>query len=149
MSDFKGPIYISGPMKGIPDSNFPLFKDVSRVLRAEGFETICPTECEKCSLEGEDEYTANLRGDLIELLRRARAIAYLPGWWNSKGATWELLTAMCLGIPCFEVRHTSKNTFLVPVRWNMDKVVQSFYKNWGEAILKANPHELLEAGPPA
>jgi hypothetical protein len=39
-------IYISGPMTGYPDLNFPAFHLAASVLRSEGFTVISPAEIE-------------------------------------------------------------------------------------------------------
>ena len=37
-------VYLSGPMSGIKDSNFPAFLEWAARLRADGFEVVSPHE---------------------------------------------------------------------------------------------------------
>lgn len=87
-------VYISGPMTGLPEFNFPAFNAKAAELRAAGHDVINPTE------HGEDgctEWHEFLRKD-IRLLMDCYAIHMLPGWENSKGARLELHIARELGM---------------------------------------------------
>lgn len=89
----KARTYISGPMTGILDFNFPEFKAKAAELRALGCDVVNPME------HGEDECTEwadFLRKD-IRLLVDCNAIHMLPGWTNSKGARLEHHIAVQLG----------------------------------------------------
>lgn len=93
----KGPVYyVSGPMSGMPDHNFPAFAAKAAELRAEGKTVINPAE-----LPGEgDEHPWEwfLRRDLIAMLEGgAEIIEMLPGWEQSRGAQLEHHVASALG----------------------------------------------------
>jgi len=77
--------YVSGPMTDVPDLNFPLFKQVTRALRDEGFMVYCPTEINP---HQDTAWGECMRND-IRGLCNCTVIVMLPGWKNSKGATLE------------------------------------------------------------
>lgn len=95
-------LYLSGPMSGMPDLNFPAFHRAAAKLRASGYDVVNPAEMDEADTSPK-EWHEYLRRDLIEMLqRRCTHIALLPGHENSKGATLELTVAKALGM---EVMH--------------------------------------------
>lgn len=89
-------IYLSGPMSGIADHNFPAFHEWAAKLRADGFDVVNPAE-----LPEGNTWEDCLRIDLREMCT-CSAIALMPGWEGSKGANLELHVAHRLGM---EVMH--------------------------------------------
>lgn len=87
-------VYISGPMSGIPDFNFPAFHTAAAALRAKGFDVVNPAEV---NVDAAMTWEQCLRTD-IKLLCDCDALALLPGWENSKGAHLEVHVAHRLGI---------------------------------------------------
>lgn len=85
-------IYLSGPMSGIADNNFPAFHDWAARLRDQGYDVVSPAEIEEAG-----SWEMCLRADLRELCT-CDAIALMPGWENSKGANLELHVAHRLGM---------------------------------------------------
>lgn len=85
--------YVSGPMAGRPENNFPLFKRVTQWLRDQGREVVCPTECTAVGGESWSDY---LRADLIAMLS-CDHIILLQDFYKSRGATLEALIAWALG----------------------------------------------------
>lgn len=85
-------IYLSGPMSGIADNNFPAFHEWAARLRAQGYDVVSPAEIEEAG-----SWEMCLRADLRELCT-CDAIALMPGWENSKGANLELHVAHRLGM---------------------------------------------------
>jgi nucleoside 2-deoxyribosyltransferase len=94
--------YISGPMSGLPDENFPAFAEAAAKLRAEGFEVVNPAELkvDVTGLTGRARWCKFLKADIKELVD-CDAIVMLPGWRLSEGATLELHIADKLGIKVF------------------------------------------------
>jgi hypothetical protein len=100
-------IYVSGPMAGYPEHNFPAFKEASARLRSAGFEVVCPTECAMpCGCEGalrkcgelEHEWADFVRWDLVAMLQKGKGLAMLPGWEKSRGANLERYVALALNM---------------------------------------------------
>lgn len=94
-------VYIAGPMTGLPELNFPAFQRAAERLRASGYEVISPHEvCPDKGMAWPDA----LRRD-IPALCTCTAIALLPGWQKSKGATLEKTIADALGMRVIFVDH--------------------------------------------
>lgn len=87
-------IYISGPMTGLPDLNFPAFHEAARQLRALGLEVANPAEINP---DPGADWQQCLRAD-IKALCDCDVIALMPGWEDSKGAHLELQVAHRLGL---------------------------------------------------
>ena len=110
-------IYLAGPMRGLPEFNFPAFHRYAAQLRAEGHTVFSPAEKDIERAGGVDISRGNATGSLAQLekqhgfsarvaiaddldfiCRHAEGIAMMPGWQNSKGATLEHLAAQFCGI---------------------------------------------------
>lgn len=91
-------VYLSGPMAGLPEHNFPAFHAHAELLRGAGFEVVNPADLNPDPGKSWEEC---LRTDLRELCG-CDAIALMPGWERSKGANLELHVAHRLGL---EVLH--------------------------------------------
>lgn len=89
-------IYISGPMTGMPDLNFPAFHAAAAKLRAAGMTVVNPAELDAAD-PAPLEWHQYLRRDIAQLIE-CNAIALLPGWERSKGARLELHIAQQLGM---------------------------------------------------
>jgi hypothetical protein len=85
-------VYLSGPMTGIADNNFPAFHQWAAKLRAEGFDVVSPAEIQEAG-----DWEACLRADLRELCT-CEGLALMPGWETSRGAHLELHVAHRLGL---------------------------------------------------
>lgn len=90
----KRTIYISGPMTGKPQLNFPAFHAKARELRAAGHEVVNPAEHgEQPGLQWADYLKKDIR-----LLLDCNEIHMLPGWRESRGARLECHIAIELGL---------------------------------------------------
>ena len=96
-------IYIAGPMKGLPDFNYPAFNEAADRLFKQGWLTANPV----CigGKYGTAEELANSPTLLAEavskelaILADCDAIYLLPGWEDSQGARKELQLALLLGL---------------------------------------------------
>ncbi|MCL2162343.1 MAG: DUF4406 domain-containing protein [Betaproteobacteria bacterium] len=90
-------VYVSGPMTGLPELNFPVFYAEARRLRELGYTVINPAELNK----NETRRAQCMRRD-IRALTLCDAVQLLPGWRASKGAALELAVAKELGMQVFD-----------------------------------------------
>jgi len=94
-------LYISGPMTGIPDHNFPAFNAAAAVLRQAGFEISNPADngaSDAVVVAGDRTWADYVRKDLLDMLG-CEGLALLDGWHASKGARLEYHVAAELGMP--------------------------------------------------
>jgi len=86
-------VYISGPMTGYPEHNYPAFFAAEDALTNFGHVVSNPARHPE-----QESWEAYLRLDLIDVLV-ADALAVLPGWEASRGAQLEVHVAHALGVP--------------------------------------------------
>lgn len=114
-------LYLAGPMRGIPEFNFPAFHRAAEHLRRLGHEVFSPaekdnerhgTDISAGNKEGSEEQAAAQHGfslrealamDTQYICLQAEGIALLPGWENSKGARAEYALAVALGLEVIEL----------------------------------------------
>lgn len=99
-------VYIAGPMTGLPDHNFPAFRKAALDLRACGYDAVSPVEVNE-NYETDDQpgvWHLCMRRDIAALMS-CDAIAMLPGWMESPGATLERYVAAAVYMPCHEIKH--------------------------------------------
>lgn len=87
-------VYISGPMTGLPDFNFPAFDDAACRLRHLGIEVVSPAEL---CVDTTKPWQECMRED-IKALVDCDAVLVLPGWDKSRGASLEVFIATQLGL---------------------------------------------------
>lgn len=87
-------IYLSGPMSGLPELNFPAFHAEAARLRTLGFEVVNPADLNPEPNTGWHEC---MRNDLKALLD-CDALALLDGWQQSTGAHLEMHVAHRVGM---------------------------------------------------
>lgn len=120
-------VYLSGPMRGIKDFNFPAFDAAASFLRSEGHEVFNPAEKDrdhdptgiswksengdiaKAEATGVFDRREAIRADLAYIIDHADAIALLPGWDQSKGANAELWLARFLDLVEWHLSPTELN----------------------------------------
>lgn len=86
-------VYLSGPMTGLPELNYPAFRFHAERLRGYGFTVTSPHELNPI---GRNWYLCMVI-DLWHLLK-CDAIQLLPGWQRSTGARLELALALLRGL---------------------------------------------------
>ncbi|WP_035487274.1 DUF4406 domain-containing protein [Alicyclobacillus contaminans] len=91
-------VYISGPMSGIKDWNYPMFFATAELLRRLGFDVINPAEGVS---EFDKPWNWYMRRAL-RLMMDADTILMLPGWSRSRGARLERMVAKKLGMRVVE-----------------------------------------------
>lgn len=95
----KPTLYLAGPMSGLPEFNFPAFHQAAAELRSRGYTVINPAELDDGDTSKPWDYY--MRRDL-KMLVDADAVAVLPGWRKSKGASLEVHVAQALGMPVLD-----------------------------------------------
>lgn len=92
-------VYVSGPMTGVEELNFPAFRATTATLRAAGFEVVCPSELSLTVPDG-SLWAAYMRVDLQALLG-CDAVVILDHAIRSRGARLECHVALELGLPLY------------------------------------------------
>lgn len=89
-------LYLSGPMTGIPEFNYPEFRKYAKNLRDLGFDVFDPSEC----FDGLTNLPKSvyMRKD-IEAVLQADKVLVLQDWEKSSGARLEVEVANECGIP--------------------------------------------------
>lgn len=109
-----GRVYLSGPMRGIPEFNFPRFHSAAKSLRAAGYDVVNPAE----SFNGDTDlpWSEYMRKDISDLLT-VDEVFVLPGWENSPGCRVELAVAYALGLPVIPYRQNGTGiwTYAAPL----------------------------------
>ena len=92
-------VYVSGPMTGKEEFNFPAFRATTATLRAAGFDVVCPSELSRSVPIG-SPWEAYMKVDLAALLG-CDAVVILPEAIRSRGARLECHVALELGLPLY------------------------------------------------
>ena len=108
-------LYLAGPMRGIPQFNFPAFYAAEALLQGQGHEVFSPARADErrhgaeFSLQSTDgdEHKAAAAGfslrdalgeDMAWICKHAEGIALMPCWEKSSGAKAEWALAVALGL---------------------------------------------------
>jgi hypothetical protein len=96
-------VYLAGPMRGIPEFNFPAFNEYAATLRAEGHEVFNPAEKGMEQHLGSHIESLAFRRAVFALdtdwiCNHADVVALMPGWSNSTGAIAERALAVAIGL---------------------------------------------------
>lgn len=94
-STIRKALYLSGPMTGHEDWNYPAFHNAAAKLRSSGYAVINPAE----AYDGDTTlpFDVYLRHDLRSILRDCDTIVVLDGWEKSPGAVLEVAVGAALG----------------------------------------------------
>lgn len=105
-------IYLAGPMRGLPEFNFPAFDKDARRIEALGHEVFNPADRDRSvgfstkGMTGNEDLAKEgfslreaLHADTEWISLHAEAIALLPGWEKSSGVAAEVALARALGLP--------------------------------------------------
>lgn len=93
-------LYLAGPMTGYEEWNFPAFHAVCTDLRSIGHAVLNPAENDDGDASAGD-WSYFMRQDIAHVLS-VDAVAVLPGWERSRGATLEVTVAVALGLPILD-----------------------------------------------
>lgn len=97
-------IYIAGPMRGLPEHNFPAFNEATGRFRVWGWTVHNPVEIGAAMFGNGNPNVPGgeyLRAD-VRALCDCQAIALLPGWERSTGARAEVALAITIGLEFYD-----------------------------------------------
>lgn len=110
-------VYISGPMRGVPQFGFPMFDRARDWLTKMGYTVFSPADNDRETYPGIEDWPGFAEGQLApgfhfdlhkamawDLARCAEvdALVLLPGWQQSKGAAHEVYVARVCGKRLYE-----------------------------------------------
>jgi hypothetical protein len=116
--------YLSGPMLGYRDLNYPLFAAWAKELRRRGHEVLVPSE-NPAPPEGEENPIAYYMRLDLQMVMESECLWMIPGWQYSKGAKVEAAVAMAIGVPLLDV-DTEKP---LPIR-RIHEVIDCDHQGW-------------------
>ena len=93
-------IYLSGPMTGYPDFNYPAFDDADRLLRNKGYIVFNPAN--QFNRDQSLDWTEYMRADIAAILD-CDEVVVLDGWEMSLGARLEVAVARSIGLPVWHI----------------------------------------------
>ena len=97
-------IYISGPMKNMPNGNLEAFDKAEKQLRKLGYDVLNPHAISEIvnlrffEMGKIPEYEDYLKEDIIQMLSKCDKVLVLPGWRQSKGTKLEIANALACGL---------------------------------------------------
>jgi uncharacterized protein DUF4406 len=101
-------VYIAGPMRGLPQHNFPAFHAAADLWRTWGWEVVSPAEIDQkldgfdgSNPEAEKPFHVVMRRD-IEAILTVDAIAFLPGFERSQGSKIEHMVGATLSLDMYD-----------------------------------------------
>lgn len=107
MSEEKSKVaYISGPMEGYDNFNFPAFIEAERLLKTMGITALSPAQAS--DIDSDDPHAATqtrewfMRRDLKWVLE-ADMVVVLDGWEMSRGARLEVANARAIGLSVLRI----------------------------------------------
>ena len=94
-------IYLSGPMSGLPDFNYPAFHATAKRLRALGHTVLNPAEVDELHnpTPGTHQPWHWYMRHALRMIADAEEVVVLDGWSKSRGALEEVRIAGMLDIP--------------------------------------------------
>ena len=96
-------IYLSGPMRGYENSNYPLFHSVTKSLRYVGHRVYNPAEFPHNGTHETFPLRSAFAAYCNFICLEATAIYLLPGWEKSLGVSAEMALAKNCGIKVVEL----------------------------------------------
>jgi hypothetical protein len=96
-------VYLAGPMRGLPDFNFPAFDKARDCLTERGWNVISPADMDRADPDDAKDQTKFAARDTKAIIEKCGTIALLPGWECSDGATAEFFLARWLGLKIISI----------------------------------------------
>jgi hypothetical protein len=124
-------VYLCGPMRGYPAWNAAAFDRYAAEWEAEGHTVLSPVARDRLGglnpLAASKEELAAKAGDWVwmrqvivedvEMICRVEALAVLPGWEASTGATVEVALALFFGLPIYSAV-SRERIYPTPAPWS-------------------------------
>lgn len=107
-------VYIAGPMTGYTDYNYPAFDKASKFWADRGWAVLNPADH---FLGDQGLQMATYMRGAVHAVLQADAIALLPGWAHSPGATMEVIMGHRMGLPVYDAI-TGEAMEIKPVRYS-------------------------------
>lgn len=102
--------YLAGPMRGLPEFNFPAFHKEAALLRDKGWKIFSPAERDEADEALNGDWAVGTQRGLDYFMQydlaavcQTDAVIYLPGWEDSQGARLEGMVAVEIDHPVFEI----------------------------------------------
>jgi len=92
-------VYLSGPVRGMPDLNRPAFDLAGKFADGRGWLSVNPHDL---TFTDPDDIR-EVMDECVGALLRCDAILMLPGWRRSDGALAEWRLALAVGMPAYHV----------------------------------------------
>jgi nucleoside 2-deoxyribosyltransferase len=132
-------IYLAGPMRGHPNWNFHVFDAAEARWREAGHRVFSPASIARAmnypaESQVDREHLLHVIQSDLACIYAADAIALLPGWEKSTGATVELALAQFLNLPVYDA-DTMDQIFPIHVPWHdFNRVPSNEGDMWHSAI---------------
>ncbi len=91
-------LYLSGPMSGLPEYNYPAFFEAEDALLSQRYCVLNPARTNVPKGSPWEEFMR----DALRKMMGADAVVVLPGWEASRGARVEVHLAEILGMPILQ-----------------------------------------------
>jgi len=91
--------YLSGPMSGIPNFNFPTFYEKEEMLNERGISVVNPARAdEELGMPADEDARIIFMHRDVAFLYYCDSITQMKGWEKSRGATFEAIVAYEFGL---------------------------------------------------
>ncbi len=91
--------YLSGPMSGIEDNNFPAFNAAEARLRELGHDAINPAKFDDAGMTREEMLARDV--EIVLTVPDLDGLVMINGWHMSDGSNLEAIAARCRGLDMF------------------------------------------------
>jgi hypothetical protein len=133
-------VYVSGPMTGYDEYNFPAFAEAAKGLRELGYAVCSPAETDQFLGLGVMTHAQYLRFDFARVLEADFLVA-LDGWERSMGAISEILMAVRMGTKVW--RWSTFNNYDLVTYDDVAQAVSDMYIGKADTTTEPHPGKVL------